>query len=339
MKKTKVILVVLTLAIAVISTLVLTTTAVTIRVPNDYSVVQDAIDAAQDGDTVYINNGDYPEDIFINKDITLTGKERAKVIISRVQAVDCVVTIEQITTDQIELSECPNSVIDDVSVYEMAIEQSPGTGITNSYFVAYEVGEADGLIITDSVDCVVRNNEFSNFWVGIHITDSDDTIIDNNIINGCTFYGIEQECKLEITDNVFSLCGIAAYEFAGSTLSGNTIDGLDILYYDNIVDLEVIDVTLGQLIVIECDNALIQHVVVETNTDGIVMFDSEECTITQCELNNSVRGIFLVNVDNSDITYNTIRNSSDNAMEGRGCDLNTVSNNEIIDCVGGICIY
>jgi len=53
----------------------------TITVPDDYSTIQSAIDAANDGDKVFVKSGYYPETLVINKSISLIGEDREQTVI------------------------------------------------------------------------------------------------------------------------------------------------------------------------------------------------------------------------------------------------------------------
>ena len=49
--------------------------------PNNYTAIQDAIDAAEDGDTIYVYSGIYYENITVDKTITLQGEDKISTII------------------------------------------------------------------------------------------------------------------------------------------------------------------------------------------------------------------------------------------------------------------
>jgi len=49
--------------------------------PNNYTTIQAAINAADDGDTIFVYSGRYPEDIYIWKNISLIGENKEKTII------------------------------------------------------------------------------------------------------------------------------------------------------------------------------------------------------------------------------------------------------------------
>ena len=53
----------------------------TITVPDDYSSIQQAVDSAADGDTVFVRSGTYYQNVTINKQLSLIGEGREKTII------------------------------------------------------------------------------------------------------------------------------------------------------------------------------------------------------------------------------------------------------------------
>ena len=53
----------------------------TIVVPDDYSTVQSAIDAAQEGDRIYVKSGVYHENLRVNKSVSLVGESYDSTVI------------------------------------------------------------------------------------------------------------------------------------------------------------------------------------------------------------------------------------------------------------------
>ncbi|NIQ08005.1 MAG: DUF1565 domain-containing protein, partial [Candidatus Korarchaeota archaeon] len=53
----------------------------TITVPDDYLTIQEAINNADEGDTVFVRNGTYYESVVVNKTISLIGESREATII------------------------------------------------------------------------------------------------------------------------------------------------------------------------------------------------------------------------------------------------------------------
>ncbi|MCD6142250.1 hypothetical protein J7J55_05990, partial [Candidatus Bipolaricaulota bacterium] len=67
--------------------------------PNNYTKIQDAVDNASDGDTVYVFNGTYYENVFIGRSINLIGENKDTTIIDGGGSGDVV----HITVDWIDI--------------------------------------------------------------------------------------------------------------------------------------------------------------------------------------------------------------------------------------------
>ncbi|MCD6222777.1 MAG: hypothetical protein J7K12_03740, partial [Thermoplasmata archaeon] len=80
MKSRKFAGILLVLGIMAILGITIKVNAATIHVPGDYSTIQAAIDAANDGDTIVVAAGTYEEQLTINKNLTLLGESGAKIV-------------------------------------------------------------------------------------------------------------------------------------------------------------------------------------------------------------------------------------------------------------------
>ncbi len=55
--------------------------AASITVPDQYSTIQEAINAANDGDSIFVRNGTYFEHVVINKSLSIAGEDVTATII------------------------------------------------------------------------------------------------------------------------------------------------------------------------------------------------------------------------------------------------------------------
>ena len=133
--------------------------------PNNYTKIQDAIDNASDGDTVFVYNGTYVENIWVSKSIDLIGENRETTIIDGNNH-DSVVDI----------------LADKVNINRFTIQNSVGK--------PFETGG----IRLHSISSNISHNIFSNNYVGIFVYQSDNNIIYQNIIsNGWIGISIESD--------------------------------------------------------------------------------------------------------------------------------------------------
>ena len=128
--------------------------------PNNYTSIQDGIDNASDGDTIFVYSGTYYENVVVDKALTLLGEEKETTIIDGNKSGDVI----YISADWVNIS---------------------GFTIKNSGNQSSEAG-----IEINSNYTILSDNNFSNNQYGIYLTYSDgNNILKNNISNNSK-YGI-----------------------------------------------------------------------------------------------------------------------------------------------------
>jgi len=125
--------------------------------PGNYSTIQEAIDDASDGDTIYVYSGTYFEDVKINTSIVLQGEDKESTIIhgGGFGSGDAVVFV---SADNVEIT---------------------GFSISNS--CPYWPGSGIGLYSNEQ--CIVTDNIVSDCFLGINAFITSDATISMNTVS------------------------------------------------------------------------------------------------------------------------------------------------------------
>jgi len=192
----------------------------TIHVPTDCSTIQEAVDAASPGDTIYVYGGIYYENVIVNKAVSLIGENRSFTIV-----------------DGGETGNVFSIIRDNVSIKGFTIKNSGplNTGIHLDDVNDCNITEND---ITDnyygfrldssSNNTITGNNIKENNWEGIRLYYSlNNSITENNITanNGCSIR-LEHSSNNTIAGNNIKAnngCGIYLYYSSNNTITGNNI--------------------------------------------------------------------------------------------------------------------
>ena len=169
----------------------------TIYVPDDHATIQEAINAADDGDTVYVRPGTYTEYIIITKPLTLEGEDRDTTIIQALSV-----------PPAINIQGTINVIINNLTIKNDGRE---------------------GVYILNSSDISLMNNNISGFYREcVKVESSTDISIVGNSINASTRTGMT---LISTNDSNFSnnmifnndQHGINLYLSNNNTFTGNTI--------------------------------------------------------------------------------------------------------------------
>jgi parallel beta-helix repeat protein len=248
----------------------------------DYTSIQEAVNNAKSGSTIFIKNGEYPEIIDIRKSINLVGEDKAYTIIN---------PISEKNKNAIRLG-APQSSLSSITIINGAPGlYSAGVKITSSNTIIDDCNIYDtpvGIAIWTS-DNTIKNCEFRGCKdEGIALLGSEYSDCNNNKILNCVFY-----------DN----CDGIELQYS----SGNTIT--DCVFYDNTH-------TGIDAIAKSNDNNIISNCKIYNNrVHGIYFSASSENQIIDCEISDNQDGNIVNNkfsennqVINTEETENVIRN-------------------------------
>lgn len=305
--------------------------------PGNYTNIQDAIDDANNGDTIFIYNDSSPyyENIAVDKTITLTGEDKNSTIIDG-GGIDSVI---EVYGDNVKIE---------------------GFTIKNCQ---HDLSEAGINILSESN--IIKNNKFlNNQCSGIRLSDSDLNLIENNFFKDNIGYHIFLQSKsnnntiqnnyLTESDDYVKICnGIWLSHSSYNIVYNNEITELKfpvgISLYDrscyNLVKKNIIynnpSDTSGASIQIDVHsdfNIVSDNEIRYNNGAGIEMFFSQGNEIIGNTIDSvQYQGITLTDCryDNI-IKYNNITSNDEGIYIGVYSSKNTVESNNLINNTYGI---
>jgi parallel beta-helix repeat protein len=228
----------------------------TITVPDDYPTIQEAINNATDGSTIFVRAGTYPEHLIIDKPLSLIGEDRNSTIIDAKGTfgeIVCVTSdytyIEGFTFQGVGHASyygtrgvlnfsssnniITNNIITNNGMSGIVLDSSHNTSIlhndliSNHYGIILHANCTDNIIagntiIGDDRDCILLKGASNNMIVENNISDSSEGIV---LIN---YEWYDLRCSASnnsLIDNYLArnLGGIAIYSSPNNTLKNNTI--------------------------------------------------------------------------------------------------------------------
>ena len=207
--------------------------AKTIVVPDDYTTIQEAIDNAAEGDTIYVKKGIYHENIGITKPVSLIGEDRDSTIIDGAPSEGYGVPIS-IKCDRVNLSGFTLSYgYAGIQFHGVENCNISGNRITNAQFgirggtwnnitgnIFEDIGLGGAIRFDGSTHNLVHKNYISSCTEGVQVMwgSNYNTITENTILD-CKDVGIRpQESDWNmVTENTIKNNGIGISIYIANT--------------------------------------------------------------------------------------------------------------------------
>jgi len=188
----------------------------------NYSSIQNAIDNATTGDTIYVYNGTYYEHIIINKTVNLIGEDKETTIIDGNNLSNVII----ITADKVNVTGF--TLQNSGNVFPKA-----GINVSSDYNTLsgnIMINNFYGVTLWHSSNNVIsENNITNNDHCGMYMSGSSNNIITGNVFRNHQYNGIgiydssDNNLIMGNTMNHNNFCGINIRISSNNTVTGNTI--------------------------------------------------------------------------------------------------------------------
>jgi len=331
----------------------------TIIVPDDYPTIQEAINAANPGDTISVGSGTYYEHVIVNKTVSLIGENRNSVIIDG----NSTGTVVHVSAD--------NVIITEFTIQNGGTEEGNGIELGSDFnFINSSIitGNAIGIYVYNSHKNVVQNteltdnvcgivfdwanhnifkeNEVINNVYGIALTDRSDYIIVEENHVSLNYHGIylENSWDNNLTRNVIAnntntgIYALKSYENRiGENIVINNLYGLYLhnasgnILYGNYITNEITGITIDR----SDRNTLTENNILN-NQEGIWLSGSSGNILFSNTASYNDYGIWLLNSDNNILSGNTASNNRKGIELFDDSDSNTLTSNNFLSNQNGI---
>jgi len=320
---------------------------VTIVVPDNYTMIQEAIDNANDNDVIFVRGEVYHESVLVNKPLTLMGESSDTTVIDG-NGTFTVVSLTatcNLTGFTIRNGGFGVSARVHLPVPQFTGHRIEGNRIVNNYYGGILL---EGCTNNTVVDNVVMDNEL----FGIHLWNSAHNYLRNNTVvnngHGITLYGNTFNNTLRnnnMTGNIYNFGLIMrgdTYDFASTNVSNpsfvndidtsNTVNGRPVYCLVGQRDVKIPS-DAGYVWLNNCTNVTVQNCQLSSNLQGILVLLSNSTTVADNSLVRNVHGFYVgVGSFNTTVKNNTVENDFIGVYLGDFSAFTTMRNNAIGDC-------
>lgn len=242
----------------------------------NYTKIQDAINESNDGDTIYVFNGTYTENIKLDKRLCLTGEDKRTTVIDGNEE-GCTILLSS-----------ENTVIKNFTIIGGGFDTDD---FTNFFRAGIRVTGSNNSICSN----IFRENRLGISGVRVtNLTINDNIFMDDGI--GFTAYENDGRPLLKI-------------KYFLHTIENNSVNGKPLYYFSNEKDKIIDHWEIGQLLLVNCTNFLIKNVSISKTDWGVVLAFCNNCSTENCNFFNNSLAIWTLKSNDNLFQFNNISNN------------------------------
>jgi parallel beta-helix repeat protein len=266
----------------------------------NYTKIQDAINDANNGDTIFVfdDNSPYKGYIHVDKSVNIIGENKYTTVVYHNDYYCFSFDVDRINISGFTMENTNHCD------YGIRVRETNNHSISENILIGLE----NGIALSDSENNSILNNVIMDGWSGIDVDRSFNNEIGNNQF-------LDNECGIKfrvyskyntIFDNIFENNGIAVWDYSYPNIfNGNSFNDKPLIYLENKHDKIFDGITAGQVVLINCVNITIQNLVITNSTYGIELINSDNCLVINNTIeSNKYTGILLIEDSDSNSIIN-----------------------------------
>jgi len=322
--------------------------------PADFSSIQEAINSpvVKDGDTIFVYNGTYYENVVVNKTVSLVGENKHTTIIDGGETGNVVclrannIKISGFTIRNSGTFDWDSGVYVSPLDWDTSVCVSRSSGNNISFNIV--TNNENGIFIHESSKNTLTNNVVTaNRVYGVHLWDtSNDILTDNTVSNNFDGIIIELCSNAILRNNTasgnmdnFGVGGVELSHFVHDIDTSNKVEGKSIRYLVNRKDI-VIDSSwdVGYLCLVNSTNVTVKDLTLTVrNWHGIKFAYTKNSRIENVTISRTSYAIDFSYSSNNTIINNNILNQMGIRLDDSNG--NAIINNSISNTWHAISFY
>ena len=307
----------------------------TLQVPQQYSTIQAAVNAAGTGDIVEVDAGTYLENVVVNKTVTIKGDSAASTVVDG-GGNNVVFNIQEDNVELRDLTIRNGGSYSGVTIYwpfdgltirntrimdnavGVVVSDADGNTFEDNVFIDNQMY---GIDVIESINTIIRDNQISESAYGVELSDTSSSQVVNNTISD-TSYGI----YVPYSNNA---------NISANTLASNSWNIYLTYSNSNIIGYnDVSGGSVGIQVMYSEGNSVLNNTV-SGSSYGIFLGYCGANTVSGNTASLNDWGIDIYNSAGSTIIENLIRENAWGAWVAEDSDGNSIYHNNFIDNTKG----